>query len=231
MTGTTQTAVDGRRTPGDQIERDRDDGAGKEQDPLQATAQATGKFVWDHLPSIVLVSVAWFLASLPVVTIGPASVGAYRAVLSMRAGEGLDMSAVRAAVRAQFVHATLLGLFPVLVAGIAVNYALAYLTTGALAAGVLAVAGIYVALYATLVLVPAFIALARGETVSAALWYGYRWTARNAVETIVLGTVTLALLAIAAVGTVAIVLLFAGVACAFHVELVTGIDDQIRSER
>lgn len=231
MTGTTHAATDGHRAANDRVERDRGDSGSAEQDPLQATAHATGQFVWDHLPSVVLVSVAWFLASLPVVTVGPASIGAYRAVLSLRAGDGLDGDALQATVRSQFVHATLLGLFPLVLVGISVHYALAYLTTGAVVAGALAVAGTYVALYATLVLVPAFIAMAGGADVTSALWDGYRWTARNAVETIVLGTVTVALLAVATLGTVAVVLLFAGVACAFHVEFVTGIDEStIRSE-
>lgn len=229
MTGTTRTTADGHRTS---VERDSDGTGSAEQDPLQATAQTTGRFVWEYLPSIVLVSVAWFFASLPIVTVGPATVGAYRAVLSLRAGDGLDAEAVRSTVRSQFVHATLLGVFPMTVVAIAVHYALAYLTTGAVVAGVLAVAGLYVALYATLVLVPVYVALAAGRDVTGAVWYGYRWTARNAVETIVLGTVTLALLAVSVLGTVATVLLFAGVACAFHVEFLTGIDDSpIGSDR
>jgi len=225
MTGTTHAATD--RAANDPVEHDRDASSSAGQDPVQATAHATGRFVWDHLPSIVVVSVAWFLASLPVVTLGPATVGAYRAVLSLRAGDGLDRDAVRATVRSQFVHAALLGLFPLVLVGISVHYALAYLTTGAVVAGALAVAGTYVALYAMLVLVPTFVGLARGEDVTRALWDGYRWTARNAVETMVLGTVTVALLAITSLGTVAAVLLFAGVACAFHVEFLTGIDDEI----
>lgn len=198
---------------------------GGDVDPLAATLRSTGRFVWNHLPEVVVVSVAWFVAALPVVTIGPATLGAYRAVLSLRAGDGLDAGAITATVRGQFVHATLLGLFPLVIALLAVNYGLAYLAAGAPLAGALAVVGAYAALYATLVLIPTFVALAAGDPVSAAVWSGYRWTARHAVGTVVLGVVTVALLATSSVLTVAVALLFAGVACAFHVEFVTGISD------
>lgn len=194
-------------------------------DPLLATLQATARFVWDNLLSVVLVSVAWFVASLPVVTVGPATVGAYCAILSLRAGDGLDVGAVHQTVRDQFVHATLLALFPLVVLLVAVNYGVAYLTTGTLLAGVLAVAGAYFAIYAMLVLIPTFVGLAGGASVSDALRNGYLWTAHHAVGTMVLGTVTVLLLATTSVLTVALVLLFAGVACAFHVEFVTDVED------
>lgn len=221
--GTDRSAgSDGRGTTDDT----RADAPPSEQDPLQATVHETGRFVWTHLPSVIAVSVAWFLASLPVVTVGPATVGAYRAVLSLRAGDGLDVDAIGRTLREQFVHATLLGLFPLVVLAGAVNYALAYAATGELFAAGLAVGGVYFAAYASLVLVPTFVKLADGSPLTTAVWAGYRWTAGHVVGTIVLGIVTLAIGLLTAVGTVAIVLLFGGVACAFHVAFVTGVDDQ-----
>lgn len=230
MTGATRT-TDGRRTPGERTgdSRSTDAQSDAELDPLHATLQSTGRFVWDNLPSLVIVSVAWFFASLPVVTAGPATVGAYRAVLSLRAGDGLDTDATLKTVRRQFFHATLLGLFPLVVLLVAVNYSLVYLATGQLAAGALAAGGLYVALYVMLVLVPTFVGLAAGRPVDTALWDGYRWTARHVVGTIVLATVTVAVLALASLLTIALVLLFAGVACAFHVEFTTAIDDDFDS--
>lgn len=233
MSRATQSATDGHVSVEDQDGRSRSDTGESNQDPLQATVQATGRFAWKHLLSIVAISTAWFFASLPIVTVGPATVGAYRAVLSLRADEGLNLDAVRVTVRSQFVHATLFGLFPVVLGVAVVHYGLAYLTTGATVAGILAVAGTYVTLYACLVFVPAFIAMAGGNSVTDSLWYGYRWTAQNAVETIVLGTVTAVLLAVTLLGTIAFVLLFAGVVAAFHIEFVTGTDDTnpIRSDQ
>jgi len=200
-------------------------------DPVYATLRATAHFVWANLVSVVGISVCWFLAALPVVTIGPATVGAYAAVLSLRedrdasviASDGVDRSAVTATVREQFVHATLIGLVPLVLVGIAASYAGAYLATSALAPGLLALAGVNAAAYAALVSIPTLLGLAQGDAVADAVTGGYVWTARHAVGAVALGVVTAALLAAASVLTIAVIVLFAGVAAAFHVEFVTGV--------
>lgn len=194
-------------------------------DPVYATLRATARFVWANLVSVVGISVCWFLAALPVVTIAPATVGAYAAVLSLRDDEanGVDRSAVAATVREQFVHATLIGLVPLVLVAIAASYAGAYLATGALASGLLALASVNAAAYAALVSIPTLLGLAQGDAVADAVTDGYVWTARHAVGAVALGVVTAALLAAASVLTVAVVVLFAGVAAAFHVEFVTGV--------
>ncbi|RDI70029.1 DUF624 domain-containing protein [Halopelagius longus] len=196
-------------------------------DPLHATIQSTGRFVWANLVSVVLISVGWFFASLPVVTVGPATVGAYRAVLSLREddGDGIDGDAVWTTVREQFVHATLIGLVPLAILAIAATYGVTYLTTGTLVSGLLALVGVYTAAYICLVWVPTFVGLAEGETVADAVTAGYRWTARHAVGAVALAVVTVVLFVVSSLLTVALALLFAGVAFAFHVEFVTAVSE------
>lgn len=196
-------------------------------DPLHATIQSTGRFVWTNLVSVIVISLGWFLASLPIVTVGPATVGAYRAVLSLREDDidGIDRDAVRTTVREQFVHATLIGLVPFVILAIAATYAYAYLTTGTLASGLLALVGVYAAVYLWLVSVPTFVGLAEGEPVADAVTAGYRWTARHAVGAVALGVVTAALFVVSSLLTIAVALLFAGVAFAFHVEFLTTVSE------
>ncbi|SEW14624.1 hypothetical protein [Natrinema salifodinae] len=196
-------------------------------DPVYAAARRTTRFVWTHLVSVIGISLAWFLTALPIVTIGPATVGAYRAVLSLRedGADRVDREAVLATVRRQFVHATLLALVPVALVAIAANYALAYLATGTVAAGLLALCCTYAGLYAWLVSIPALLGVAAGESPTAALATGYRWTAAHPVGAVALGVVTVALFAVTTLLTVAVALLFAGVAFAFHVEFVAGVGD------
>lgn len=192
-------------------------------DPMYASLERTTRFAWEHLVPVVGISAGWFLAALPVVTVGPATVGAYRAVLSLREGGSVDRSAVGATVREQFVHATLLGLVPVLLLAVAGNYALAYLASGTVAAGLLALGSVYAGLYAWLVSIPTLLGLAEGKSPIAALRAGYLWTARHAVGAVALGTVTVVLLALTSVLTVAAALLFAGVAFTLHVEFVASV--------
>lgn len=189
-------------------------------DPLIGALRATGAFVWANLPSVVLVSVTWFICVLPIVTAGPATVGAYRAVISLRKTGTVDVDAVRTTVRDQFVHATLLGLLPVAIGAMTAVYAVTYASTGRVLAGVLALAGTYATAYVWLVLVPTFVGLARGQDAATAVTQGYLWTARHAVEAVALGVVTVAFLALSALLTVAVVLVFAGATFALHVEFI-----------
>lgn len=196
-------------------------------DPLYAMLHRTATFVWNNLVSVVWISVVWFLAALPVVTVGPATVGAYRAVLSLHGdrSEGVDRDAVLATVREQFVHATLIGIVPIVLSATAATYAGTYLTTGALPAGLLALGVTYAAIYVWLVSIPTFVGLAGGKPVAGAVADGYLWTARHAVGAVAVGVVTALLFAVSSLLTVAVALLFAGVAFAFHVEFVTGVDE------
>lgn len=194
-------------------------------DPVHAALQATGSFVWTHLPRVVIVSVAWFLCVLPVVTAGPATIGAYRAITSIRETGRIELDAVAGTVRSQFVHATLLGLLPVVLVAMTATYAVTFLSTGRVLPGVLALGGLYATAYLCLILVPTFVGLAHGSDVSAAVTNGVLWTARNAVEAAVLGILTVAFFALSTIMTVALVLVFAGATFAFHVEYLT--TDQI----
>lgn len=228
MTGTHRTWDDEAPRsdrPADANSRGEVDGsATPDRDPLHAALRATGRFVWDNLVTVVLLSLAWAVAALPLVTVGPASVGVYAAVLSLREEGRIDRDRVLQTVREQFVHATLLSLAPLAVATVAVNYGLAYLATGETAAGLLALVGTYAALYLTLVSVPTFAALADGAPVFDAVRDGYLWTAGHPVAAVAMGALTASLLAVTALLTIAAPLLFAGVAAAFHVALLAETD-------
>lgn len=196
-------------------------------DPMYVSLARTGRFVWTNLVSIVWISVGWFLASLPIVTIGPATVGTYRAVLSLRAeGQGIDRTAVLRTVRQQFIHATLLGTVPLVLFAIAVNYALAYLVSGAVIAGLLGLCSAYAGLYASLVSIPTLLGLAVGKPAPTALRDGLLWTARHSVGTVALGVVTGALLVFTSLLTVAVALLFAGIAFALHIEFISIVSEE-----
>ncbi|WP_239641015.1 DUF624 domain-containing protein [Natrialba taiwanensis] len=202
-------------------------------DPLYAACRGTTRFVWDHLVSVIGISLAWFLASLPIVTIGPATVGAYRAVLLLRedGADRVDCEAVATTVRRQFVHATLLALVPLALLAVATNYTLAFLATGTVAAGLLALCCTYVGLYAGLVLVPTLLELAAGTSATAALAAGYRWTASHPVGAVSLGIVTGTLFLVTVLLTVAVALLFAGVAFGLHAEFIASVAEPAESNR
>jgi hypothetical protein len=188
---------------------------------LGAALNELKRFVYDNGAELTLVSVCWFFCSLPVVTAGPATLGAYTAIDSLRANEGIHIHRVFATVRHRFVSATLLGLFPVILTGIALLYAVQYLTTGTMLAGVLALVGAYGAAFAVLVLIPAFVSLAQQNqnqeiVVLQTLRQSYLWIVRSPILALTVGFFTVIVGCVLLVFVVAFPLLFAGVTFSFH---------------
>jgi hypothetical protein len=173
-------------------------------------------FVYRHSTALVAVSVAWFFASLPLVTLGPTTLGAYAAVRSVRETGRVDRAYVRRALRRNGVHAALLSFLP----GLFVAGGILYLRGGFSLDGagtLVAVVGFYVGGYLGIALIPTFVALADGETPVAALTEGYVWVATRPVSTVTLALVTGALFVGTALLTVGFVILFPALAFSYHV--------------
>ena len=188
-------------------------------DRLRAALTGTGPFVYRHLTALVGVSVSWFVASLPLVTIGPATVGAYAAIRSLRASGRIDYAVVVGRLRTAGVHAFLLSALPVVPALAAVLYAAEHLESGSATSVALAVVCAYVALYAVLTLIPAFVALSGGSTVAGALRFGRAQTTGHPTLALATALLTLAVLAATAVLTIGFVALFPALAFSLHLFL------------
>ncbi|WP_459191494.1 hypothetical protein [Halosimplex sp. J119] len=201
---------------------------------------ATFRFVVQNALPVVGVSLAWALASLPLVTVGPATLGAYAAIASLREQGSVDVGAVLGTVRDHGLDALLLGGAVVLMAGISALYAVQFAQTEATVAGVLGAAGLYVTVYFVLVLVPTFVGLAAGVPLAEAIRTSYRWTLTHSVAALSMLLLTGLLLLLSLVLTVAFVLVFPAVAAWFHTtlleplfvpeaELVSGAEDRSES--
>lgn len=193
------------------------DSAGETELGDRPTHKRTLRFVYQHSATLVAVSVAWFVASLPLVTIGPATLGAYAAVRSLRQTGRLDRDYVVGAVRTNGVHAALLSALPVAFAAPAGLSLRGGATVTGLAT-IVAVVGLYVAGYLAVALIPTFVAMADGESPGVALKRAYVWTATDPAAALSLALVTAILFAVTALLTVGFVLLFAAAAFSYHVE-------------
>ncbi|SEO89945.1 hypothetical protein SAMN04487948_10718 [Halogranum amylolyticum] len=192
-----------------------------EQPPTETAQSAhkrTFRFVYRHSLELVAVSVMWFVASLPVVTLGPATLGAYAAVRSLRQTGHVDRAYVARALGMNGIHAALLSFLPLAF----VVSATLYLGSGGGLGGfenVAAVVGIYVGGYLGVALIPTFYALADGETPLASLKQGYVWVATKPTSTVTLALVTGTLFVVTALMTVGFVLLFPALTISYHVEV------------
>jgi hypothetical protein len=181
---------------------------------------AATRFFYENGPRLVVVSVLWFVCSLPVVTVGPATLAAYAAIASLRDPEvhTLDRAHVAATLRRHGVSAALLSGVPLAFAVVAALYVERYLAARSTVALVLGVVTAYAALYAALLLVPTFAGLATGDDVAPALRTAVRWTGRNALAAVMMGMGTVLLFVVTGLLTVAFVVVFAGVTFSFHLE-------------
>jgi len=181
---------------------------------------AAFRSVYHHSVATVAVSFGWFLACLPLITIGPATLGAYAAVQSIRRHGHVDRGEIRSVIADHWHHATLLGIALLVFAGLTVTYMGQYLRTESILSALLGVGSLYLTAHLWTILVVAFIRLTEGAVVSDAVGAGYHWTIQQPTETVILGIVSVVLLAVTIPLTIAVVLLFPMLTFTFHVELI-----------
>lgn len=181
----------------------------------------TKSFVYENLLWLVAVSVAWFFASLPVVTLGLTTLGAYAAVHSLRERHTVDRTYVAGVLRRHGVGATLIGLFPLFMAGGTALYLRYAASSGSILPLVLGLFGVYLVAHSVLVAALTLVLLAGNEPVVPSLRTAYLLTVNHVTVVLMLALVTVVLL----VGTLALtagfVLLFPTLAFSFQVLLVT----------
>lgn len=188
------------------------------------------KFFYEHGPRLVAVSVLWFLCSLPIVTVGPATLAAYAAIVSLRENHRFDREHVVATVKRHSVSAALLSGVPLAFTAVAALYIRQYLASQSILALTLGVVTTYAAGYAALILVPAFAGLATGTDLESAVKTAIRWTGQNAMGAVMMGMGTVVMFVVTGLLTVAFVVVFAGIAFSFHLETVLDPPEQDEAE-
>lgn len=178
------------------------------------------RFTYRNSLALVGVSLAWFVAVVPVVTFGPATVGVYRAVIGLRDPEPLDGRAVLTTVRRQFIHAVLLGLLPIMFWSVALFYAIQYPLTDETITLVLFLAAFYIGTYLAMLSIPAFVALAHGKHGYDAVSFGHTWLREHVTLVLMTVIVTGIFALVLAALTIAFPVFFGGLTAAFHVEIV-----------
>lgn len=177
----------------------------------------TLRFVYHHSVPLVAVSVAWFVTSLPIITAGPATLGAYATIRSLREKGQVDREYIKRALRTNGLHAALLSFLPMAFIGAGSLYLGGAVTAGGFGP-IIAVVALYIGGYVAVALIPTFVALADGTPPVAALRQAYVWTATDPASTMALALVTVGVVGVTALSTIGFVLLFPALAFSYHVE-------------
>lgn len=192
----------------------------------RAVADVPG-FTYRNGLSLVLLSLGWFVASLPLVTIGPATLAAYVAIQDLRSDRNrIDRDRIVSVLRQNGVASVLFSGVPIAFGAVAVAYGTTAFAQESLVGEGIALVAAYVALYVTLALVPTFTALARGIDPVRAFRYGLGWLANHPTPALAVGLLTLVVLGLTVLLTVAFVLVFAGLAFSLHVGVVETVERQ-----
>lgn len=179
--------------------------------------RSTAWFVYDHLPRIVLISLLWVLASLPLVTIGISALGAYTAVATIEERNRIEWGKVREQIMSNGRDATLLAPLSIFFFAIAGLYITKTTTESAPVATIIAVVAFYIAVYVGLLLIPTFVLLAHGVDAWTALGRARAWVGRHPTLALSTAFMTVLILTGTALLTVGFPLLFGGVACSYHI--------------
>lgn len=183
------------------------------------SVRAATRFAYRNSLALILISVAWFLAALPILTLGPATLCAYRAVIELREHDRLEVRPILGMVRTQFVHAFLFGLAPLAFWGIALFYAIQYALLSETPALLLFLAAFYIGTYLAILAVPVLIGLAHGLHVLDAISFGRAWVSDHVTLALLVALGTLVITMVCVILSIAFPMLFAGLAACFHVEL------------
>lgn len=180
----------------------------------------TRSFVYDRLLSLVIISVLWFFASLPVVTLGLATLGAYAAIYSLYDRGRIDRAYLLGVARRHGVEAALVWFLPLLFAGGTLLYLRQASASAALFPLLFGLLGAYLASHLALVTGITLLLLARDLPLVESLRTAYLWTVNHATLTLTAVLVTALLFVATAALTAGFVLLFPTVAFSLHVLLV-----------
>lgn len=196
-----------------------------DQAAFREALRSVPRFVYHNGLRLTVLSVLWFIASVPLVTIGPATLAAYVAIQDLRSDRNeIDRGRIVDALRQNAAASALLSGVPVAFGVVAVTYGTTSLRQGSLLGEAIALVALYIALYVALALIPTFTALAGGIDPFDAFRFGLGWLRAHPTPALATGLSSLVILAGTLLLTIGFPLLFASLAFSLQVTVVETVD-------
>ncbi len=189
-------------------------------DQFRRSVRRTGSFVYQHSPSLVVISVCWVVGSFPLVTSGLATLGAYTAINSMRNGQRIETKAIRRTLRRHGLNATLMSIVPVVIGVLTIAYFYRYIVTDSIQYILLSIVGVYLFSFLLLISLTTFALLSDENTFSVAVKNSYRWVIHNPLHCIVVIFASGVLVFVGIVSIVGLVIIIPAVLFSFHLEVI-----------
>lgn len=180
----------------------------------------TAAFSYRHSTWLVVVSVCWVVASLPVVTSGLATLGAFSAIRMLRNGDRPCWRTVGKSLRRHGLNVTLMSFVPLLLAAGTALYAVRYIETGSIGYLFLSISGVYLVSFLLLVLLTTVAHLSDGDGFVEAVSAGYRWVIRNPLLSTMSALTMAGIVLIGIASVVGLVVIVPAVLFSLHREVV-----------
>ncbi|WP_231187390.1 hypothetical protein [Haladaptatus sp. DYF46] len=188
----------------------------------------TAGFVYRHSTWLVVISVCWVLASLPVVTSGIATLGAFSAIRSLRNDDRPRWDTVSESLRRHGFNVTVMSFVPMLLAVMTVLYAVQYVETGGIQYLLLSISGVYLATFLLLVSLTTVGRLSDGDGFVESVSAGYGWVVRNPMLSVSSALTMAGIVLVGVVSVVGLVIIVPAVVFSLHLEVT---DDRTPSVR
>ena len=190
----------------------------------------TAGFVYQHSTWLVVISVCWVVASLPVVTSGIATLGAFSAIRSLRNDDRPRWDTVSESLRRHGFNVTVMSFVPMLLAVMTVLYAVQYVETGGIQYLLLSIAGVYLVTFLLLVALTTVARLFDGDGFVEAVSAGYGWVVRNPMLSAANALTMAGIVLVGVVSVVGLVIIVPAVVFSFHLELTDGPTPSVRDD-
>lgn len=177
----------------------------------------TARFVYTHSISLVGVSLLWFIGSLPVLTVGISTLGAYSALLSLRDSGSIERNTVHSSLKSHWVNVTLFSWVVIIIASTTALYFYRYVVNGGMLYAIFCILGIYLLIFTIVMELTSFIFLEQNYSFSDAIRNSYLLLIANplfSVSCLLLGAGILVMGVISIVGLVVII---PGLLFSFHI--------------
>lgn len=179
------------------------------------------RFLYGNALRLVVVSVVWAICSLPIVTVGPATLAAYTAIQDLRSDRNtVDRSRIISVLKQNGVASVVFSGVPLIFALITVLYGVPAITQQSLLGEGIALVAAYIAIYTSLVAIPTYVAMASGVSPVTAVRQGVQWVSSHPTAALTTGLFTIVVFTLTVLLTIGFILTFAGISLSIHVAVV-----------
>lgn len=179
-------------------------------------------FAYRHSLVLAITSICWVVSSLPIITCGISTLGAYATIRSLHLHEKVEKDEIVKTIRQHGVNASLLIYIPIIIGFATSAYFHTYVRTDSLQYLVIAIVGTYLFIFLSLVVLTTFAILSQDRSFIDSLSTSYTWIVTNPAHSTTLIFVYVGVLLLGVVSVIGLVVIVPALVFTLHDGVVRG---------